>query len=617
MLLPIYNDGHPRNLAYANCGNLHTGVRLIMILRSVEEAVLAHLDKILASTEFARSERLSRFLRFTVEQALEGRVDQLKEYVVGVEVFDRQPSYDPRIDPIVRVEARRLRSKLQKYYESEGRDDELWIELPKGSYVPVFQAAGERLSEWQPSASVGRETIAVLPFTNVSSDQENEYFSDGLTEELIHALTKLERLRVVATTSVLQLKGKAYDIRQIGKQLNVRFVLEGSVRKSGNHLRITAQLIQAADGYYLWSEAYDREIQDLFAIQDEISRAIVTTLRIQLGGGCNPPVLSRRRENLEAYNLYLKGRFHFNKRTEEGLNRSVEIFEQAIALDAGYAPPYAGCADSYALLAHYGILHPRDVMGKARTNALKALEIDPTLAEAYTPLAFVTSVHDWKWPEAEGYYKKSLHFNPGYAAAHHWYAYDLLAPLGRLEEAWDHIQRAVELDPLSFITLNSLTGILIMKGEYDRAIQECRNMLEMEPNFYKPYMHLGRAYVQKEMYGEALEMFQMAKTLCRDIPYVTAVLSHTHALAGHLAEARRLMHELLELSKRRYVPSTSFALMAIGLGEMEQAFDWLEKAADEREGPLVYLKVHPSYACLRTFPRFHALLRRLGLGPLT
>ncbi|MBI3696829.1 MAG: hypothetical protein HY238_18580 [Acidobacteria bacterium] len=341
------------------------------------QEIQAQLSKILASPVFAGSDRMSRFLRFTVERALRGEGDRLKEYLLGVEVFDRRSSYDPRIDPIVRVEARRLRSKLEKYYETEGRGDPVRIDFPKGGYSPVLRERDRA------APAPERRTIAVLPFANLSSDPENEYFSDGLTEELIQALTKVEGLRVVAWSSAFQFKGKARDIRQVGRQLSVDTVLEGSVRRADDRLRITAQLVDVSDGRYLWSQIYEREMKDVFAIQDEISRAIADTPRIKLTGALVKPYTV----NLEAYNLYLRGRFNWNKRTEEGLRKAIEYFEQALAGDAQYAPAYCGLADCYSMLGQYGLSPPREVMPQAKAAATRALDIDEALAEAHASFA--------------------------------------------------------------------------------------------------------------------------------------------------------------------------------------------------------------------------------------
>jgi len=579
-------------------------------LQSVED----QLRRVLASTIFAQSARMSRFLRFAVERALAGQSDQLKEYLIGVEVFDRKPNYDPRVDPIVRVEARRLRSKLKSYYDGDGRNDDVVIELPKGAYAPVFRSKSEPLETPLALSEQPRPgSIAVLPFTNLSSEADNEYFSDGLTEELIHRLTKVEGLMVVAWSSAARLKGQPYDLREIGRQLKVSAVLVGSVRSAGGRLRVTAQLIDVASGQYLWSETYDRKIEDLFAIQEEISTAIVKTLPAQLMDRLGGLAL-RRDTCVEAYNFYLKGRFQWNKRTDEGLKRSVQYFEQAIALDPGFAVGYAGLADAYTLLADYGHTPSREIMPLAKLAARKALEMDPNIAEAHASLGLIRSLYDWEWPEAGDHYRKAMDLNPGYATAHHWFAVDYLAMLGRIEEGLVEIRLAQQLDPLSPIIREGTGFLLMISKRYEEAIEEYRQMLELDSYFYKAFTAMGRTYTQMGKYEEAIAMLQKGRSLSGDVPNILGCLGQTYALAGRPSEARRMLAELAELSKRRHVASTCCALIHVGLGEKEQALAWLEKACDNRELSLSVLKIHPAYDDLRGEPRFQAILRQIGLA---
>ena len=579
-----------------------------MSARSIEE----HLQRILVSKAFATSARMSRFLRFAVERVLRGESEQLKEYVLGVEVFDRRPSYDPRVDPIVRVEARRLRSKLASYYDSEGRGDELIIEFPKGTYAPVFRERAPAAAE--PAAPVIQPhagSIAVLPFSNLSAEPDTEYFSDGLTEELIHGLTKVDGLMVVAWSSAARLKGQAYDVREIGRQLGVSTVLVGSVRGACDRLRVTVQLVDTANGRYLWSETYDRQIEDLFAIQEEMSGAIVKALQLKLA----TPAIARGAYNLEAYNLYLKGRFQWNKRTAEGLKRGVQHFEQAIAVDPEFALGYAGLSDAYTLLADYGMVSPGEIMPAAKSAARRALEIDPTLAEAHASLGLIRSIYDWEWAEAEQHYRRAMAFNPGYGTTHHWFAVDYLAMLGRWEEAFREIEVALQLDPLTPIIREGKGFLLMLVKRYDEAIEEYRQMLDLDAFFYKAFTAMGRAYAQKGMYEEAIAMLQKGRSLSGDIPNILGALGQTYAMASRPTDARRLLDELSELAKRRYVSSTCFALIHLGLGEKEKSLDWLETAARGHEMALSALKVHPAYDPLRAEPRFQALLRKIGLAP--
>lgn len=583
-----------------------------------DASIQKQLRKILASAGFIRSERMSRFLNFIVEQTMQGHGDRLKEYLIGTEVFDRGESFDPRTDPVVRGEARRLRLKLKEYYEVEGGTDPIRFQLPKGSYVPGFEANVQEVTAVQTANTLfgapkpHLKTIAVLPFVNLSSDPENEYFSDGLTEEIIHALGKVEGMSVVARTSVFQFKGKAYDVRKLGEQLNVQTVLEGSVRKASDRLRITAQLINTSDGYHLLSETFEREMKDVFAIQDEISGAIVNALRHIYQPGSSP--FPRTRTNLDAYHLYLKGRFYCRKRTEEGIKKSIEFFHQSTEVDPDYAAAYGGLAESFSLLAHKGLQRPHDIMPKVRSAALKAIELDPQVPEAHMALGFVRSAYDWDWEAAEHHYWQALESSSyGNVEAQHWYATDYLAPMGRLDEALQHIQHALFVDPLSHLINSSVGFVFIVRREYDQAIEQFQKGLFLDPHYYHFYTGLGRSYMQLGMFSEALEYFQKARGLSGDLPYVTGILAHCHAIMGQVEKAERLMQELLHLSIERHVPSMTFALLNSALNRPDEAFAWLEKAFSERECPLAYLKVYPTYDALRTDARVQDLILKLGL----
>lgn len=583
--------------------------------------VRGHLGKILASEAFTRADRMSRFLRFIVEETLQGRGSRLKEYLVGVEVFDRESSYDPRTDPVVRGEARRLRTKLMEYYEGEGKEDPVRIHLPKGSYAVVFQVGGGDTPGTEAApiparpAPAGAKSIAVLPFLNLSPNPENEYFSDGLTEEIIHALGKVNGMSVVARTSVFQYKGKAYDIRQIGDQLRVQTVLEGSVRKSGDRLRVTAQLVNASDGYHLWSETYDRSMVDLFAIQEELSGAIVATLRQYWPVPAELPPVRRPSSNLDAYHLFLKGRFYLQKRTEEGIRRGIELFDQAIQLEPAFAGAYAGLAECYSLLTHKGLEMPRSVMPKAKSAAMKALALDNRVPEAHIALGFVRSTYDWEWDEAEQHYLQALKTDShSKAEAHHWYASDFLTPLGRLDEALFHIQQAQFLDPLSHLTNSSLGFVRIARREYDLAIDHYHKCLEIEPDYYHFHTLLGRAFALKGDLDHALKCFERGLELSGDLPYVRGILAHCYALMGRRREAESLLNELLKLSKRRYVSSMTLALIYIGLNRMDEAVRCIERAYQVMEGPLVLLNVYPTYDPIRSHPRCQEMIRSMGLA---
>ncbi|MCI0698135.1 protein kinase [candidate division KSB1 bacterium] len=463
------------------------------------------------------------------------------------------------------------------------------------------------------SAKKPAPSIAVLPFSDLSPQKDQEYFCDGMAEELINALAKLEGLRVVSRSSGFQFKGQAYDIRKVGGQLNVSTVLEGSVRKAGNRLRITAQLVNVEDGYHLWSEKYDRELEDVFAIQDDITRTIVNTLKIKLISGQEAPLIKRYTENFEAYNLYLKGRYFWNKRYEGGLQQAVQYFNQALEKDPAYALAYSGLADCFIILGFYTYLPPKEAFPKAKALAQKALEIDDALSEAHTSLGFVKWAYDWDWLAAEQEFKRAIDLNPGYATAHLWYAVFLM-PMGRTEESLAEIQRAQELDPLSLVINSSHGWLLHFARQHDKAVDQGLKTLEMDPNFSTVHIHLGWIYEQQSRYDEAIMEFQKGISLLGDDAF-NVVPACTHAMSGRTDEARKILQEVSALSKERYVSRYFTAAVYVGLNEKDQAFEWLKKAYEERDGWLVFLKIDPRCDRLRSDPRFTDLLKKVGLRP--
>jgi TolB-like protein/Flp pilus assembly protein TadD len=572
------------------------------------------LNRILTSATFVNSGRLSRFLRFTVERATEGRADELKEYSLALSVFDKRDSFDSRFDPIVRVEAGRLRTRLKRYYETEGREDPVVIDLPKGSYVPRFaspQPAAPPIASATPSYSPN--SIAVLPFADHSPQRDQEYFCDGMTEELINALTKVRELRVVAWTSALHLRGKANDLRKVADQLKVGTIVGGSVRKAGDRLRITVQLIGAADDRYLWSEIYDRELKDVFSIQEEISRAIVARLTVQIADAPDHQLVRRNTESFEAYTLYLKGRHAWNQRSEHSLKHGIDYFEQAIVNDPRYAPAYSGLADSYSLLGNLGAVPARDVKAKAMLAALKAVEIDPTLAEAHTALGHIRATYSWDWPSARAEYKTAIALNPAYATAHHWYAVTYLAPLGLLDEALREIQKAEGLDPMSVSIKRDTAVILYYARRYEQALEESRKTIRIEPAFPGGYWALGLAHEALGQHAEAVAAFRRALELAPDTPRWLGALGHAYSLSGDRVAAERILEKLGELAQTRYVQPFDFALVHLAMGDTGAAFERLEQAFKFRSYELVSMKVDPRFDPARSDPRIGRLLKRLGL----
>lgn len=587
--------------------------------RLPKRLIAAQLDRILASSTFVHSERLSRLLRFTVQQATEGNSERLKEYALAISVFDKRDSFDPRFDPIVRVEAGRLRTRLKHYYETEGREDELVIDLPKGSYVPRFATqraeARESRAELQHAPQAySANSIAVLPFADHSPDRDQEYFCDGMTEELINALTKLSGLRVAAWTSALKLRGETHDVAKIGEQLKVGTVVAGSVRKAGDRLRITVQLIGTRDGSYLWSEIYDRQVKDVFAIQEEISQAIVAMLKVQIADGQSKYLVRRYTENVEAYTSYLKGRYCWNRRSEQSLNKGIEYFGKAIAHDPNYAPAYSGLADSYSLLGNSGVLPAKDVKAKAMWAALKAVELDPTLAEAHTALGHVRATYCWDWQSACAEYRTAIALNPAYATVHHWNAITYLSPQGLLKNALTEIQRAEELDPVSISIKRDIAIILYYGRRYEQAVAQCRKTIELEPAFSGGYWALGLAYEGLCQYADAVTAFEQALSVAPHTPRLLGALGHAYGKWGKRAEALKVIESMIELAATRYVAPFDFALVHLGIGAIPAAFEWLEQAHKARSYELVSLRVDPRFDAMRSESKFAKLLKRLGLA---
>jgi TolB-like protein/Flp pilus assembly protein TadD/predicted Ser/Thr protein kinase len=489
-----------------------------------------------------------------------------------------------------------------------------------------FQTAAEMLASLRSPlkwAGVGRggrkgrrpeKSIVVLSFADVSRGRELEYLCDGIAEEIIGALTKVDGIRVVARTSAFSFKGKNEDIRTIARKLNVDAVLEGSVRMADNRLRINAQLINAADGYHLWSERYDRQMEDVFAIQDEITLAIVNKLKVTLLGGEREALVKRSTEDVEAYNLYLKGRYFWNKRTETGYLKSLEYFRQAIDKDPTYAVAHAGIADSYDLLGWYGYLAPEEAFPRARTAAQRALGLNPTLAEAHASLGWISANYDWDWAAAEREYKRALELNPSYATAHQWYS-EFLTYMGRHDESIAEGHKAQELDPLSIIINNDVGQVYYFARRYDEAIAQLRRTLEMDPDFAVAHYLLGLALAQKSLHDEAVEEGRIAATLAgEDDALILSQLGVIYAVSGREAKARQVLAELEELSREKYASPFPVALVHAGLGEKDSAFEWLEKACEKRDHWVETLKVHPVLDGLRGDERYSKLLRATGLG---
>jgi serine/threonine-protein kinase len=500
--------------------------------------------------------------------------------------------------------------------------------------VPVerFRYAGELLAELSflakrreaesdrllIGAAKALPSIAVLAFTNLSADKENEYFSDGLAEDIIDALTQVPGLRVMARTSAFAFRGKEADVREIGARLNVEHILEGSVRRSGSRLRVTAQLVKASDGYHVWSQRFDREMTDVFAIQDEISQAIVEKLRLRLSG--DRPLVKRYTENLAAYDLCLKARYDLRKMAREEREAGRRYCEQAIALDPSYAPAYIVLAESYLWDAFWGSTDPREAFSRAKSAALEALRLDDTIADAHTALGTVLGSGEFDWQGADHEFNRALELNPSSVAVRYDYAWCyamwFLYPQGRVEEALTEMQRALELDPLDPF-YNALLGYLLHSTrQFEPAVAQLHHAIGLAPAFFFAYWFLSSVYALNGRLDEAIAAAEKANELSGRHALTLAALGTCYGQAGRTAEARQVLEELTARRRVTYVPSCALAWAHSGVGELDESLEWIAKSIEEREPTVVTaLKSAPIFDRLRSHPAYQALLRKMNLEP--
>lgn len=464
-----------------------------------------------------------------------------------------------------------------------------------------------------PISPTSISSVAVLPFANLSGDPAIEYLSDGITDSLIDELSQLPNVKVIGRSSVFRYKGRDADARAIGKELGVEAVLMGRIVERGEELSISTELVSARDNSHIWGAQYNRKVSDVLAVQDDISRVITEKLRLKINAAEQKRLNKLNSENPEVYQLYLKGRYFWNKRTEADLIRGIGYFQQAIDLDQNYAPAFAGLADSYALLGSggYDTMLPGEAMPKAREAAVRALEIDEKLAEAHTSLAYVKLFYDWDWTAAEREFKRAIELNPNYATAHYWYSLYLMR-MNNNEESIAQSLRAQELDPLS-ISINTNVGrALCIARKYDAAIEQLKKTLELDPDSIWPHYLTGLAYEQKGNYSQAIAEFQRVDTLSKSSPFSQAMLGRSYAVSGNRKEATRILAELTKQSKQKHISPYFIAIIYAGLDNKDQALVWLEKAYNERSNQLVYLDVEPIFDSFRSDPRFQNLSKRIG-----
>jgi TolB-like protein/Flp pilus assembly protein TadD len=614
------------------------------------------LERILASRVFWHAEGLSRFLRYVVEETLAGRAEAIKEYSIGLAVFDRGASFDPKADTIVRVQARRLRAKLTEFYKTNGDASAVTIELHKGTYVPVFislprvsdeqheppRGGKRRLFRGGPVLIIGAallvaavmvaafwrekllsryaafEAIAILPFESLSTDADQRYLADGLTEALITNLGQTCPIRVIGRTSINQYRGTKKPIREIARELNVDVVVEGAIAHSGERLRVTVNLIQVSPEKHLWARSYERNLGDVLALQNEIAGAIGAEIQLKLTPRQHARLQNSRPVRPEAQLAYWKALYFLQvRRDRESAAKSVEYSEKAVRIDSNYAPAQAALARSYLMFSNLGGAFPRELAAQAKAAAQSAIALDEDLAEARVALGSILLAYDWDWAGAEREARRAISLNPSNADARLLLA-NYLAAVGRVDEAVVEIKRARELDPFSFYIQRNVGRLLYFARKYDEALTELHQAADMQPNSPTVGAWIARSYLNKGMIAEAVA----AEFRTRSASYGLDAASQDAVRAAYSANGlpgfwKKLKELLLARTTRRDTVHASYHLAEISAlaGEIDEAFRWLEKAYQERTGHMPWIKVTPSLDVLRPDQRFDYLLRRMGLPP--
>jgi serine/threonine-protein kinase len=580
-----------------------------------EEAVRAQLARILASPQFAHSERLSRFLRLAVEVAQSGRRDSLKEYRIGVDVFDRGQDFDPRTDPIVRVQAAKLRSKLTEYYAEAGAHDPLVISVPKGSYSAEIRAAAAQpdapprvaAAPATPVRAAGapQSRVAVLPFVSMSSDQENEHFADGLTEELINRLAQVPSLQVVARTSAFRFKNRSEDLREVGALLNVGAIVEGSVRRAADQVRVTAQLIDVASGYHLLSRTYQRPFQDVFALQDELAQAVVDEIT-RYEGARSHVRKSAPPSDFGAYVVYQRAMLALGQAFSD-YRRAEKLFLDALAIDPKFAPAWGGLAHTYWLLTWYRQASSVETMPRCREAALKTLDLDPQAAEGHCSLGIVESGFEWNWSSAEARFERAIELQPGLAIIYPFYAVGCLLPQRKIDKALAMIDHSLALDPFNPLFLVIAAFVYLCAGRYDEVHRLHALGKDLNPSTPATAPVEALAKELEGRYDEAIEDFRGFAEHRVDM---TSFLGHALAIAGRADEARRCVEQLSALQTP---PALEIARVHVGLRDADEAFRWLKKAVEQRAVHLILLPADPRFEWLRADPRYAEVMRPMAL----
>jgi len=622
----VHRDLKPQNIMIDKSGNAH--ILDFGIARSLSAKGITDVGMVIGTPEYMSPEQVGGedidqrsdlySLGIILYEMVSGSVPFQADsaFAVGMKHKSEKPQAPQTIEPQIpdnlnRMILRCLEKEKEKRFQTA---EEILSELKviKESIVTTREISRELKTVTAPLAKETVEkSIAVLPFVDLSPQKDQEYFCDGLAEELINSLMHISELRVPARSSSFSFKGKDLDIREVGKTLNVETVLEGSVRKAGNRLRITAQLINVADGYHMWSERYDRDMDDIFAIQDEISLAIVDNLKVKLIKGEKTKIVKRQTENKEAYSLYLKGRYFWNRRHEGDMMKAIECYQMALQKDPLYAMPYVGITDVFLVLGLWSFIPPKEAFTKAKAAITKAFEIDDSLGEVYSSMGFINVNFEWDWVAAEKNYKRGLELNPKYAYAHGWYAVFLMGQ-ERFDEAVEHVRQAVELEPLSPL-MNALLGVIEGFGvSAEKGREQLHKALEMEPNLPMGNLWLGQLYLTPPQdYGNAILYLQKAAQL--GMTFALGWLGWAMVHAGKKDEAAKVLDQLDEIAKQRYVSPFQKALVLLGLGRLDEAFEHYELAYEEREPFLAYFLLTWFPDPIRSDPRYLAIIKKIGL----
>ena len=574
-------------------------------------AVRDQLARVVNSPGFVSSVRLCRFLTHIVNRTIDGDIDSLKEFSIAMEVFDRTSEYDPNIDAIVRVEARRLRAKLKAYYEEgQGTVDPVLIGLRPGSYVPVFrwldaQPAKHR-EEIGAAPPPGRICVAVLPFVNMSPEPEQDYFCDGISEEITNSLTRVSGLNVIARTSAFHFKGANIDIREVGQRLGANLVIEGSVRKAGEQLRITAQAIQTESGHHLWSETFRRELKDVFAIQEEIAQSVADLLRLHMPGVQG--AVQSSAPTLDAYTAYLQARFLIHQQSPEALQAALGQLRKLVEVYPDYALAYSDMAAANGLLALFGAVSGREVYPEVKANAERGYALAPESGETCTVLGGLRAWFEYRWDEADRMYDRALKLQPSHARAHMFRAMALLCQ-GDIKAAETGLRRSTELDPLSASDCARMAYLHYVKGNYPSAAEHLRQSFELDRDYPEARLYEGLLHFQQQNYDAVIQCLSPSVS-----PLDIGLLAAAHAKEGSHSRTGECIERLHQLAARQYVTPLAEGFAAIGMGDFDLAFQCLDEAVNHKTNFVNLLAVEPFFHPLRADRRFAKLLKRMKLS---